>query len=252
MEQKFDTSFIPKQSLQTDITGGQKSYVRRRSVMGPGYFLTLFIFIVTCLIAGGLFFYTRIVVNDITFNNDRLTTLNSEFDANLIETFIRRDARMRHARALLEGHIATSNMFRVIEAITLQNVAYETLHYRVVDQAGNSEVSFTGITRGRFEPIALQMDQFRDSQYFNSPTVTSVELGEQLTRFTGFVRASADLVSYPRVLRTDPTPPAPAVTPAPVAPEPPQEPEEEEDIERVQADITLPQAQDSVIGGIQD
>jgi hypothetical protein len=250
MEQKFDTSFIPKQSLQTDIAGGSKSYVRRRSVMGPGYFLTLFIFIITCLVAGGLFFYTRIVVKDIEWNYDELNRLNSTFDAPLVEEFIRKDARLRHARSILRGHIATSNIFQVLEEITLRNIAYEKLHYRLIDQARNVEVSFTGVTRGRFEPVALQMDQFRDNPYFMSPTVTSLELGEQLTRFTGFVRVDNNLISYARSLVNDPTPTPPAVTTPVITPPPAQE--QSEDMERVQGDITLPEAPDSVVGGIQE
>jgi hypothetical protein len=249
MEQKFDTSFIPKQSLQTDIAGGQRSYVRRRSVMGPGYFLTLFIFIMTCLVAGGLFFYTRIVINDIESNNAELERMNREFDSVLIEDFIRKDARLRHARSLLERHIAASSMFQVLESITLRTIAYEKLHYRLIDQAGNIEVNFTGVTRGRFEPVALQMDQFRDNPYFRSPTVTSLELGEQLTRFTGFVRVDRSLISYARALADNSVPTPPVVTtPAPT----PVVPEAEEGLERVQADITLPEAPDSVIGGIQE
>ena len=251
MEQKFDTSFIPKQSLQTDIAGGSKSYVRRRSVMGPGYFLTLFIFIMTCLVAGGLFFYTRIVINEIESNYAELNRMNSEFDAALIEDFLRKDARLRHARSILQRHVAVSSMFEVLEDITLRNVAYEKLHYRLIDQAGNIEVNFTGVTRGRFEPVALQMDQFLDNPYFRAPTVTSLELGEQFTRFTGFVRVDSGLISYARALAGGLTPAAP-VAPAPAPTPTPAEPVEEGDLERVQADITLPEAPDSVVGGIQE
>lgn len=250
MEQKFDTSFIPKQSLQTDIAGGQRSYVRRRSVMGPGYFLTLFIFITTCLVSGGLFFYTRIVINEIESNYAELERMNTEFDAELIEDFIRKDARLRHAQSLLQGHIAPSNIFQVLETITLRNIAYENLNYRLIDRAGNIEVNFTGVTRGRFEPVALQMDQFRDNPFFRAPTVTSLELGEQFTRFTGFVRVDSDLISYARALAEGIAPAAP-VAPAP-APTPPAEPETDDELERVQADISLPEAPDSVIGGIQE
>ncbi len=197
MEQQFNTSFIPKKSLQEQQLGGDpRSYVRRRSVMGPGYYLSLLILIATILGAVAVFMLTRITIGVIDEQRVQLEERASQFQDELVAEFIRTDARLKSASTLLENHFSVSEMFDLLEQVTLKNVVLDELAYRVAYPQGTIEMALVGRT-DTFESIALQLDEYRLNEFLFSPEVNQVERKEsEGTSFSMVVGVEPRLVSY--------------------------------------------------------
>lgn len=66
MEPKFNTSFIPKKSMQSPSGGtAVKTYVARRTTRGPFFYMAFLLFFISLLASVGLFAYTKLVASNI-------------------------------------------------------------------------------------------------------------------------------------------------------------------------------------------
>jgi len=196
MEQQFNTSFIPKQALQADVTaGGPRSYVKRRGVMGPGYFLSLLVFIIALLVAIGLFVYTKVMVAAIDEQVLQLEEQQHRFQTDSIDELIRADARLAHARTLLQNHIAVSQLFQELEANTLRDVALEQFQYQGADPA-NVMITLSAVARG-FVPVAQQLDQYRAHNKIRNSALVEIQRSDaQLNDFTLTASIDPQMVRY--------------------------------------------------------
>lgn len=188
MEPKFNTSFIPKKSLQ-DVGGNTSGrYVGRRDVYGPGFFLSLLLFIVAVVSTIGLFAYSKITEKSIEEKVTLLEGKKAVFNSEDIVALIRTDTQIESAHKLVREHVALSELFNHLEKITLKRVQYTGLQYAgfpnetgLVTLAGNAK---------NFQDVALQTEQYRIDDNLQNPIVRELERTE-----TGDVDFSIDVLT---------------------------------------------------------
>lgn len=221
MEAKFNTSFIPKQSLQTAAKGPSvHEYVQRRSTRGPGFYITFLIFFIACLTSIGLFVYTKYINTTIESKVASLEKARDDFEPKLILEFGRTDTRMTQSTLLLENHIAASELFALLEATTLRNIRYDSFNYNVVKDEGGPKISVTLSGQAPdFTSIAQQADQYVKNEFVRSPVISdlnvnktdqaifkaTMEFDPRLTLFSRAISAKGTVAPKPVAVPVTPT-----------------------------------------------
>lgn len=203
MEPKFNTSFIPKQSLQASAPGpAVHEYVARRTTRGPGFYGTFLLFFIACLVSAGLFMYTRYLNSAISDKIDQLTRARDAFQPALMQELSRLDDRMEATKLLLEGHTAPSEVLRFLEQQTIRTVRFTTMRYADTTQAEAArEVSLTlQGTAPNFTNVAQQSDIFAKHELVRNPLFSNLNINE-----TDQAVFSASMDLDPRVVRFDRT-----------------------------------------------
>lgn len=178
MDQKYNTSFIPKKFLTENVDGGGSSrFVKRRSVIGPGYFLSLLIFLIALVVSGAVFGYTKITQKNIDDKLHQLEGKMKTLDNALIDDFERLDNRMKTANTLIAAHLAPTALLTFLENVTMTDVRYLKLSYDT-DSYENTIRGFIAGVSDDYESVALQMDQYRNAQTVNNPVIINLRRGE--------------------------------------------------------------------------
>lgn len=195
MEPRFNTSFIPKQTLSQ---AAPASTPRVSHAAGPrswGMLLTFVVFIIAVLISGGLLAYRWYLSNDI---ENMLQTLDNErqaFQPALIKELVRLDTRINSAQAILAGHLAPSRLMELLEDTTLSSVRFTDFTYASIS-ANQIAVELSGTARS-FESVALQSDVFGGNEHFRSPVFSGIDLDESgSVVFKVSMNVSPDLLRY--------------------------------------------------------
>ncbi len=202
MEPKFNTSFIPKKSLKADVVGGyagENSYVKRRTVRGPGFFLVLLIFIATVSASIGMFVLIKSVESNIQTKTKTLNSQKDLFNKDDIDMLVETQTHLNSAEKILENHVAVTQLFDLLEDITLKNVQYTELEYE--DKEGKNIVTITGVANG-FREVALQTSEYRTKSKLNNglrnPILKEIERNheDKSVNFTVEVLVDKILVSF--------------------------------------------------------
>ena len=231
MEPKYNTSFIPKKFLGGNVGGsaGGTQFVQRRHVMGPGYYLSVLIFVITLIVSGGVFAYVKITQQNIEKLQTALELSTQSINVNEVESYIRLNKRLTNANTIVNKHVAVSEVFALLEERTLRDVRYGALDYSMEGDGSTISVTVSGEAPD-FQQVALQARQFQSAELLKAPTVTHLAYGndgeEGLVEFKIQVGIDPRLVSFgsalQRTSRNQPrTQASPTATPAPT---PTQEP----------------------------
>jgi hypothetical protein len=226
IEPAFNTSFIPKKSLQSQV-GGAGPYVKRRGTYGPGFFVASLIFALALLVSAGLFFYSGAIERSIEGKIKQLEMAREALRPDLIAAFEYLDMRLATAKSVVGEHRATSALLEHLEAITLTDVRYDKLTYTVPVRADAinasrrtdpSQSQLRVLLQGHadtVESVALQIEQYRVSEFFSEATFQSIDrdIAESPeTDFQVMLTIDPRLVAFAEVLeRTG----APSVVSAP-------------------------------------
>lgn len=173
MEPKFQTSFIPKQSLSSIPASPRKS--SRSGAFALGTVITTVLFI---LAVGGsvlLFLYQQYLQASIKSNQESLSKAREAFEPALIKELARLDSRINSSNQILNQHIAPSALFDLLQSITLQNVQFTSFTYDSSPTQGLVHISLTGRARS-FKTIALQSDLVGTNQYLKNAVISNLAL----------------------------------------------------------------------------
>lgn len=154
METKFQTSFIPKAPV-TDSSAG-----RRSGGAGFLFLIAFIIFMASLCAAVGVFFYNQILDQKIKTGNEELSQNQNIFNPNVVQEYSRLNDRINASYEILKKHVAVSNLFSIISAVTLKNVRFSNFTY---SNAGSDKISLNmnGQTRS-YELVALQARALTD------------------------------------------------------------------------------------------
>ncbi len=171
MDPKFQTSFIPKQSL-----ADQTVYHAPRgiSLLSLGSFV---IFITMALAAGGIYFYKSSLDTSIGAINGRLASIKSDLDPGLIQKMQMMSERIQSAKTIVARHQALSYFFTFLEGSTLRGISFKSFDYNEGDK-GELIVNIKG-EASSFYSIALESDVLNDSSYIKHPVFSDFILNEQ-------------------------------------------------------------------------
>lgn len=207
MEPKFNTSFIPKKSLQADVSEAVPGkYVNRRSTHGPGFFLSIFFLVAMITVSGSVFGYVQLVEKRINTKSDTLEHNKNVYAPEDIQTLVREDARLREAEKILTAHVALTELFDLLEVLTIKDVYYTKFAYREGKQGETPYLATLDGEAPDVEAAMQQVDQFEKNEYISSASLSSLQVSRgQGTekKNAGFgVELSLDsrLISYPLAL----------------------------------------------------
>ena len=164
MDQKFQTSFIPKSPIIQ--AKGTKSKI--------SFFLliSIIIFFIAIGLAAWVFLEKKILVQQITSEQNTITTNKTGLvsDSDTVESIIDLDNRINVAKTLLAQHVAVSPVFAFLEQATLQDVRFNSFTFSSLgkDANGNNavEVELAGVGRD-WESVASQEDEFDSPDWQN-------------------------------------------------------------------------------------
>jgi hypothetical protein len=195
MEPKFKTSFIPKQSLQTQE---EVRFVPKKQSAPVGLLTTLtFLVLVASLGASvGFFLYKQHLVSSIEKKRADIIQQREAFEPALVKEYTRVAARLDAARKILDEHDAMTFAFALLEQITLKKVEYSTMTINYNKTAGTVSLILTGSARN-YKVLALQSDVFGSNQFMQEPTVNGLKAQEGGTvDFTLSAKLDPRLISY--------------------------------------------------------
>lgn len=113
------TSFVP----QSDVNRREQGSVFVNVFGFIGYGL----FVLTFLLAAGVFGYGRILNSTLASKNTELDKIESSIDPATVEGFVRLRDRLNSASSLLDNHIALSGFFSALETILPTPIRFTSL-----------------------------------------------------------------------------------------------------------------------------
>ncbi len=190
MDQEFQTSFIPK---KTETVKPKRS----GSSFGLINTISFVLLIMSIIMAGGVYFYrdnlaTRVQEMQVSLNRAR-----NIFEPSLLEELRILDKRMKAAREILQGHIAVSPIFNILQETTLPNIRYINFQYELSLANPNLvQVSMTGEATS-YDAITLQADLFNRNRFIRNPIFSNFSLNRNgLIDFDLSFDVSRSLVSF--------------------------------------------------------
>jgi hypothetical protein len=200
------SSFIPKANLaNTDVAAGSFGIVT---------FLTVLIFILSVIGAGGVFAYQQVLKNGIASKAHTLQLNQDAFGSNTIEDLARMDTRIAQAKTLLNKHVAASAVFAFLGSQTLQTVQFTSFDYKLSNDRSGS-LSMEGVATS-FSAVALQSDQFGGSKVLKDVIFSDINPDQAgKVRFTVKATIAPDLLLYSHTVQGA-SAAAPATSGAPV------------------------------------
>jgi hypothetical protein len=163
MDSKIPTSFIPKDTIRTDLR-------ERREPVSIFFIVSLFILAGSLIYLAGIYVYRTMVYNEI--NNpcvteeggsgscglrDSLGVEVREFQKQKLEDLKKLDTKLKNGSRVLGTHITLRPLFDLLGAYTGANIQYQKFEYR-----GDSDVvtvAINGIAKS-YEDIAFQQKVF--------------------------------------------------------------------------------------------
>ncbi|MFA5827715.1 MAG: hypothetical protein WC839_04485 [Candidatus Paceibacterota bacterium] len=149
MENSFQTSFIPKKPMTSNVS--EKEPRNFFSI------ITTFLLVVSILISVGLFVYKIYLTKQKETLSSSLAITRDSFEKDTIDELELFDKRTESAKQILSNHIVLSPMFALLGEITIPSIQYTNFEQKT-DEKGFL-VNIEGMARD-YRSIALQADMF--------------------------------------------------------------------------------------------
>lgn len=190
MESNIRSSFIPQSPVSAPTPGGK--------VKSGGFdmfmLLGLVLFIASAVLAVGVFLYVQYVNASAASKLDQLNRAKAAFEPALIAELTRLDDRMRAADEVLSIHLAPSTLFRVLEQLTLQTVAFSNLDF-AAQTPNDMTLSMQGIAQS-VNSIALEADLLSKSGVISNPIFSNINRTTAGVRFDFTSGINAEGIRY--------------------------------------------------------
>jgi len=153
MENSFQTSFIPKKPVTANSINNKPESTTSITMV-----VSVFIFIVMCLAAGGLYWYKNFYLLKTKEQlSASLEKVRNSFDKDTITELETYDKRINASRQVLTGHVVLSPLFDLLNKLTLSSVQYTKFNHSTLNNIFS--VKMSGIAKD-YKSIALQADVF--------------------------------------------------------------------------------------------
>ncbi len=165
METKFQTSFIPKKPLTTEPG---RAISNNSSSGGSSIFMIIavVVFIASIGLAGFTFVWKNILLSSQEQYKQDLAKNEQSFNISLIEDLKKASAKLSLAKEIIKSHVAVSEIFKIVGALTIDGVRFTNLNYEGPTGNGDSgtmgKITLKGIATS-YSSIAFQSDVFGQS-----------------------------------------------------------------------------------------
>ena len=198
MDQNFQTSFIPKKPMIEERTAPSQP-------VGLFTIISIFIFFTVVIGTGALYFYDRILQQDITKMENDLNLAKNRFEPSKIIQLQVLDKRLNASEEILSKHVAISPIFKALQDITMKTVNYTKFSYNL-DESKNTnkvKVKMSGVAVG-YKSVALQSDLFAKNKYLIDPIFSNLSLDDKgNVLFDLEFSVDQNLVDYKKVVETN-------------------------------------------------
>ncbi|MDE1988608.1 MAG: hypothetical protein KGI39_02820 [Patescibacteria group bacterium] len=167
MDGKFQTSFIPKKPVMS-------SAKNRGAGIGLFMVVSIFIFIVSLVLAGIVFAGQKYLSSQIEKDKQDLTKAEEAFDVKTIEALSVLDKRIKSAKNILNKHVAVMPIFDYLESNTLKNIRFKSMALSFSDK-NTVDLEMKGESKN-FNAVALQSDLFAENKNFKNPLISGTDL----------------------------------------------------------------------------
>lgn len=176
-------TFIPRKAAVAEAAGARHARV---SVF---FSLSVVVFALSLIAAGGAFFYQRILASRLTKMNDDLVAARAAFKPAFIAELQRMDYRIQAAKTLLAGHRAVSPLFSLLERETLATVRFTKFDFSELPEGG-VRLALAG-EAASFNAVALQSDVFAKDGTFINPIFADFDVDKSGNVHFGFTATVA-------------------------------------------------------------
>ncbi|OHA17491.1 MAG: hypothetical protein A3B08_00255 [Candidatus Taylorbacteria bacterium RIFCSPLOWO2_01_FULL_43_44] len=178
MDQKFRTSFIPRQEIAA--TEQRAAIAFRFSIFS---IIALATFVLSIFLAMAVFFYQRSLVKSIDRMNSDMIAVQNSLDKMTVDSYIRMDQRLEAAKKIIASHNALRPVLALLEEKTLLNVRLKNFEYNR-DPSGEMTISMGGEAIN-FITIASQSDLWSGEDRMIDPLFNDLSLvSKDLARFS--------------------------------------------------------------------
>ena len=210
MEPKFQTSFIPKKPS----SGGVPTGMTRPSSSGRGTSFFMIIGVIAFLISlggvGGAYAWRQYLTNQQSQYKKDLADREQQFNIDLIQQLKLENVKIDLAKQLLANHIAMSQVFAVIQKLTIQSVRFLSFDVTSPKTKGDKvTLSLNGYGKS-LAAVAFQSDvlshleQYGLRNVVKNPILSNPSLDAQGTVSFGFTGSlDPSYLSYTKSLSPD-------------------------------------------------
>jgi hypothetical protein len=172
MDQKFRTSFIPKQEVI-------RSEVRRPTAFRLSIFsiIAMSLFGLAVILAIVIFVWQRSLVSYIDKMNDDLVAVRLKFEPKTVDTLVRLDHRIESGKKILASHNGMEPVLKFLEDETLKDIRYKNLEY-TYDLNGKMKITMGGEARN-FLTIASQSALWSGEHRVVNPLFNDLNVDEK-------------------------------------------------------------------------
>ena len=148
-------------------------------------------------LAAGVFLYDRFLDTNAQRKGEQLARAQQAFEPELIRELIRLDARLQAADVILGSHLAPSELFNLLEELTLQSVSYESLNYQINDD-DSIQISMRGKARS-VNGVALQASVFGQHNAVTNPIFSDLDFVSEGVTFQVSATVNPSAIRYTNV-----------------------------------------------------
>jgi len=174
MESNIKASFIPDKMPNTR-RGDGRSAVSSGGGAGDIFILIAIVTLAAVLaLAAGVFLYDKFLTASVDKKNSQLQRAQKSFDQATIKELLRIDSRLQASDAVLANHLAPSELFNILEELTLKSIEYSSLEYSVGEN-GTIALKLSGKARS-VNGVALQASIFGQHNAIINPIFSNLDL----------------------------------------------------------------------------
>ncbi len=186
MDPQFRTSFIPKKPITATAS-------RTTSTISLLALLAIVLFIITIALSGGVFFYQKILDQQITADKASLDRAKGAFEPDIINQILRLDTRLNTGKQLLASHLAVTPFFAFLSSVTLKTVRFRDFNFA---DAGPGKIDV--VMKGQatsYAAVALESDLLNSQKKLSNTQISDLSLDP-----TGTVSFSVSTVLDPSLV----------------------------------------------------
>lgn len=163
MENQFTTTFIPKKPMVPDTASDSAPVSRPVGLLSS---ISLILFFITIALGIGVYIWEQYEIKNVAVLATSVTTVEKEFEPQLITQLQSLDKQLRNANILLTNHTVASPIFDLLESSTLKQVQFGKFDYSV-DSTNGVTIKMSGIADG-YQTIAQQSDVLGASTFLKN------------------------------------------------------------------------------------
>jgi len=173
MESNIKASFIPDK-LPSSEGRGRGSQSPKGGIGDIFILIAVVTLAVALALAAGVFLYASYLSSSIQSKGDQLTRAEQSFEPALVEELVRLDQRLAASNDVLSRHLAPSEVFNLLEELTLQSVSFSAMDYSVGED-DTITLKLHGKAR-TVNGVALQASVFGQHNAITNPIFSNLNL----------------------------------------------------------------------------